>query len=147
MNRTIKRRPPGCAPTASLAALLRACVLATVSIAACASATPEDVGGEPQPARVRAALATMVVDNRTVEALAIYYRLTAPPATEVRVGHAPARATARMAPVPAGEALILIARTTAGAELVMPPRTFALDDDWVWEIAADARFITRDGRP
>jgi hypothetical protein len=50
-----------------------------------------------------------------------------------------------MAPVPAGEALILIARTPTGTELLLPPRTFQLGDHWVWPIPADARFRRPDG--
>jgi hypothetical protein len=111
-----------------------------VLLVACASAG-SDTAGDPQPTRSRAALATMSVDNRTTESLGIYYRLTAPPATEVRVGLVGAGAFAEMAPVPAGEALILFARTPAGAELLLPPRTFTLGSHWVWQIPADARFV------
>lgn len=111
-----------------------------VLLVACASAGAV-ADDDPQPTRSRAALATMSVDNRTMESLGIYYRLTAPPATEVRVGLVGAGALAEMAPVPAGEALILVARTPAGAELLLPPRTFELASHWVWRIPADARFV------
>jgi hypothetical protein len=46
-----------------------------------------------------------------------------------------------MAPVPAGEPLILSARTASGAELTLPPRTFAIDGTWTWRIERTARFV------
>ncbi|MGH7447550.1 MAG: hypothetical protein ACRELT_08315, partial [Longimicrobiales bacterium] len=94
---------------------------------------------DPDPERARAALATLHVDNRTRDRLAIAYRL-AGHTGEVGIGHVDAAAHAEMAPVPAGEPLILIARTPAGAELVLPPRTFVIDGTWTWLIPRDARF-------
>jgi hypothetical protein len=46
-----------------------------------------------------------------------------------------------MAPVPAGEPLVLIARTADGAELALPPRTLAIDGSWTWLIERSARFL------
>ena len=43
-------------------------------------------------------------------------------------------------PLPAGEPIILLARTNDGRELVLAARSFPLDDEWVWEIANTAVF-------
>jgi hypothetical protein len=52
-------------------------------------------------------------------------------------------ASAALAPVPAGELIVLTARTDAGGELVLPPRTFAIDAEWTWEIPAGTPFGAR----
>jgi hypothetical protein len=111
--------------------------------AAC-STMPESSVSDPQPARARAALATFTVENHYREQLTIFYRFASAPGAETGVGQVPAHTTAAMAPVPAGEPLILIARTPAGTQLVLPQRTFAIDDHWTWRIDADARFIRPD---
>jgi hypothetical protein len=115
-----------------------------VLFTACAtSAAPPDER-EPQPTRVRTALAGLSIDNRTTRQLRIFYRLTRPPATETGVGTVEAQSRAEMAPVPAGEPLVLIARTAAGMEYVLPPRTLRLDEHWVWTIPAGVRFSPPD---
>ena len=99
---------------------------------------------EAEPARARAALAIVRVDNRTAERLMIAYRLTGAASSEVGIGRVEPRDSAELAPVPAGEPIIFIARTTAGAELVLPARSLELDGTWVWVIPADARFVRGD---
>lgn len=120
--------------------------LVLLALGACAGTPePRPPQREPEPARARAALATVHVDNRSAERLVIAYRLTGRTRAEVGIGRVDARATAELAPVPAGEPLILIARTAAGGELVLPPRTFEIDGDWTWLIPPDVRFSGKAG--
>jgi hypothetical protein len=125
-------RPLGSAVLAS-AALIAA-------LSACANATEAAPPREPEPARARAALATLHVDNRTAHRLTILYRISSRGPAEVAVGHVAPQAAAVLAPVPAGETLVILARTAAGAELALPPRTFELDGEWTWLIPAAAVF-------
>jgi hypothetical protein len=119
-------------------------VVCCVSLLACARATERSSVRDPDPTRARAALATLVVDNRSAEPLSVLYRLAGQAGTAVAVGQVRARSVSRMAPVPAGEPLVLLARTSAGLELVLPPRSFTIDGLWTWVVPADARF-TRPG--
>ncbi|HEX6133236.1 MAG TPA: hypothetical protein VFZ24_04605 [Longimicrobiales bacterium] len=119
---------------------LSAATAALVLIAACAT-TVSPPPREPDPERARAALATLVIRNETAHRLEILYRTVGGGEAMVGVGHVDARATAEMAPVPAAEPLILVARTTAGTELALPPRTFTIDGTWTWLIPPDARFV------
>lgn len=98
---------------------------------------------DPDPERARAALATLRVDNHTAERVTIFYR-HAGRTGEVGVGHVDGGDAADMAPVPAGEPLILVARTAAGAELILAPRTFVIDRAWTWRIERGSRFIHPD---
>ncbi|HUF49900.1 MAG TPA: hypothetical protein VMN60_03645 [Longimicrobiales bacterium] len=123
-------------PSAVLSLLVAAC--------ACAGAPSPAPPREPEPARARAALATVLVDNRSAESLIVSYRLTGRTSSEVGIGRVAARAVAELAPVPAGEPLILTARTSGGAGLTLPARTFAIDSAWVWLIPEDARFVRSD---
>lgn len=120
-----------------------ACVLfiATAAVAGCATAAPPPApADDPGTIRARAALASLSVDNRFDEPLSILYRLTSRPASATGIGVAGPESLSAMAPVPAGEPIVLIARTATGAELVLPPRTLPLDGHWTWTISADARF-------
>jgi hypothetical protein len=119
-------------------------VLSSLLLAACASAPARPPPRDPDSTRARAALATLIVDNRSIERLTVVYRFAARGGAEVAVGQSPARAVMQMAPVPAGEPLVLIARTDAGRELVLPPRTFTIDGLWTWVVPADTRFTTPD---
>jgi hypothetical protein len=111
----------------------------------CAVACSRVVQRAPQrdaePARARAALAVVRVDNRSAERLVIAYRLTGAGSSEVGIGRVEPRDSVELAPVPAGEPIILIARTGAGAELVLPARSLVIDSTWTWLIPADARFV------
>jgi hypothetical protein len=89
-------------------------------------------------ARHRAALASLVVINRTDSTLNIAYRMAPPQAQEVGLGTVAAGARARVAPVPAGEPIVLVARRADGAEFALPPRSYPLDAEWIWEIPANA---------
>lgn len=114
--------------------------LCALGLAACATASSAPPAAPPDAARARAALAAVTVDNRTDERLAILYRLTIRPATEITVGAVPPASVVDTAPVPAGEPLILLARTAQGRELALPPRSLAVGAAWTWTIPADARF-------
>lgn len=91
-------------------------------------------------ARHRAALAQLVVVNRTDQLLTIAYRMTTPQGQEVVLGSVAAGARGRVAPVPAGEPIVLLARRADGAELTLPARSYPLDAEWIWEIPTDAAF-------
>jgi len=90
-----------------------------------------------------AALSTLIVNNRTPFALQVGYRGSAPPVREVVLGEVAAGARVRLAPIPAGEPILLIARKSDGAELSLPARSYPINDEWVWEIHADAPFLKR----
>ena len=113
--------------------------VAAMLIAACAGSragleTPSD------SARHRAALASVAVVNHTDFPLAIAFRTAAPPLQEVVIGRIRAGERATMAPVPAGEPIILVARRDDGAEYQVPPRSLALDVEFVWDIPKEAVF-------
>ncbi|HUE76560.1 MAG TPA: hypothetical protein VMM83_01335 [Longimicrobiales bacterium] len=80
-----------------------------------------------------AALARVVVDNRTELRLDISFRYAAEDGGEVGVGTAPPRARMEMAPVPADEPIILTARSS-GFERRLGPRSFEIDELWVWVV-------------
>ena len=120
--------------------LLAACLLA-----ACTSgrgAVPMDAPSEA--ARHRAALATVVIANATEAPLTIAFQSAIPPLQEVTIGRAAGGARARMAPVPAGEPIILIARRLDGSELRLGARSFPPDAEWTWEISQAATFTIPD---
>lgn len=108
-------------------------------------------GGTPPPEAVRpadagrgAALASVTVENRTTRRLAIAFRPAASAGAEVVVGRLGPERSMRMAPVPADEPLVLIARDETGAALTLDPRTFEVDGEWRWLIEADSRFSAAD---
>lgn len=109
-------------------------------LAACASTPDAALSGEPEPARARAALATVYVENRTGERLTVAYRITARAGSEVVVGTVDGRDLVELAPLPAGEPVVLVARTADGGQLSLPPRSFAMGTAWTWLIDADSRF-------
>ncbi|MBI4544925.1 MAG: hypothetical protein HY703_07015 [Gemmatimonadetes bacterium] len=113
-------------------------LLLAAALAACASAGAGGPAGSPGEGR--AALARITVENHTEHRLSIAFRPAAPPGAEVVVGVVEPNATATVAPVPAGEPIILLARSREGGELRLAPRSFDLDAYWVWVIPADARF-------
>ena len=113
------------------------CLLAV----ACGSAGPRRAPDTPvEAARHRAALATVSVSNSTLTPLTIAYRSAAPPVQEVVIGRVAGGEKNRLAPVPAGEPIILIARRADGTELSLAPRSFQLDGEWTWEIPHNATF-------
>lgn len=103
--------------------------------------------GEARPtvpdeeARQRAALVTLVVDNRTSHELTIGYRTPNPPIQQVTIGSIAAAARRAIAPIPGGEPLVLIARRDDGAAFTLPARSFPLEGEWVWSIPVTAEFV------
>jgi hypothetical protein len=118
---------------------LRVVILALLT-AACATAPPSAQPRDPEPARARAALSIVFVENRTEERLSISYRIAARTGSEITVGAVEPDSVARLAPLPAGEPLVLIARTQDGRQHTLEPRSFALGTEWIWLIDATARF-------
>lgn len=111
---------------------------AVLLIASLGTATAGCLGGREDPrgelaGERRAALARLVVDNLTDFELDISFRYTAEPGGEVGVGSVPAAARMELAPVPADEPIILIARAE-GFERRLPPRSFEIDELWVWAV-------------
>lgn len=107
---------------------------ALVALGGCFGTRIEPTGG--LPGERRAALATVLVENRTTEALAIsflYAAETGGSGGEIGVGTAPPGARTRMAPVPAAEPIVLIARG-GRAEHRLPPRTLEVDEVWTWVV-------------
>jgi hypothetical protein len=115
-------------------------MLLLAPLAACTSPRAAVPSRDPDPLRARAALATVHVDNRTAERVTILYRHAIRTGAAVAIGDVAPSSRAELAPVPAGEPLVLVARTTAGAELTLPARSFDIDSHWTWLIPADARF-------
>jgi hypothetical protein len=118
-------------------------------LAGCAAAPPPaappaapSAPGPAEAARHRAALATLHVENRTAHRITISFRPATPPGGAVGVGVVGGGTSALMAPVPAGESIFLTARTATGGWLEIGPRTFDVDEAWVWTVPADARFET-----
>jgi hypothetical protein len=118
-------------------------LLSLMLVAACSAPPEPSPPRAPEPLRARAALATLNVENATPHRLAVLYRFAVRGDAEVEVGQVPALARAELAPVPAGEPLVLIARTAAGAQLELPARSFDIDGEWTWRIPARARFVPR----
>jgi hypothetical protein len=109
----------------------------------CAARQP-DPATPSEAARHRAALATMSVVNETALALDIAFRTAVPPIQETVIGRVAANARAKMAPVPAGEPLVMVARRADGAEYQGKVQSFPLDGAVVWSIPKSATFLLRD---
>lgn len=83
-----------------------------------------------------AALARLVVDNRTELRLEIAFRYAVEPGGEVGVGAVAPGSRVEVAPIPAAEPIILIAR--AGTfERRLDPRSFEVDELWVWVVRSE----------
>ncbi len=99
-----------------------------------APTVPED------EARHRAALTNLIVLNRTTSSLTILFRAATPPLQEVTLGTVRPGFRQAVAPIPAGEPIILIARTADGAEFTVEARSYPLDADFTWDIPAGTVF-------
>lgn len=116
-----------------------------VFAAACAgSSEPPQQPGPIDPALdgPGAALSGLTVENGTGYELTIAYQYSTGPTTEFAVGEIEARATAEMAPIPADEPIVLVARRADGPEFRLDPQSFPAGDAWHWSIPADAVFRT-----
>jgi hypothetical protein len=93
-----------------------------------------------EAARHRAALATVTVENETSLMLEIAFRNAVPPVQEIVIGRTAPGARVPMAPVPAGEPIVLVARRNDGAEYHARIQSFPLDGAVVWSIPKNAIF-------
>jgi hypothetical protein len=119
--------------------------LAAGFVAACGAAKGMMRGpSDPDELRHRAALAVVIVENRTGRELRIGFRLSTPPGGAVVIGQVGAGAVATMAPIPAGEPLVLLAIGPEAERFELPPRSFDMDARWTWVIPADAPFVRTD---
>jgi hypothetical protein len=120
-------------------------LIAVLLLGGCAARTSPELeapASSSEAARHRAALARVVVANETNLPLTIAFRTATPPLQEVVIGRVASSARTRMAPIPAGEPIILVARREDGAEFQMQARSFSLDAEFVWVIPKDATFQT-----
>ena len=115
--------------------------MVTSALAGCASARPSVPMDAPsEEARHRAALAVVIIANATDEPLTVAFQSATPPLQEVTIGRVAPAGRSRMAPVPAGEPIILIARRADGSELKLSARSFEPDAEWTWEIQQGTTF-------
>jgi hypothetical protein len=121
-----------------------AVLLCAIPMTACTLGRGADAGTPSEAARHRAALASVSVINETEIALDIAFRTAVPPIQETVIGRVAANARAAMAPVPAGEPLIMVARRADGAEYQGKVQSFPLDGVVVWSIPRTATFLLRD---
>jgi hypothetical protein len=91
--------------------------------------------------RHRAALASISVANETSLLLEIAFRTAVPPLQEIVIGRVAPGSKVALAPVPAGEPIIMIARRDDGAEYQSKIQSFPLDGTVVWSIPKNATFV------
>lgn len=126
---------------------MRFALLFCLLLSACALQRGTTTVDSPsEAARHRAALATVVVDNATSSALRISFRNATPPVQEITIGTAAPGVRSAMAPVPAGEPIILMARKPDGSQLVLDAQSLPLDAEWTWQIKTDAIFVKPSGQ-
>ena len=110
------------------------------ALQACASVVRAPVDSPSEAARHKAALATVVVFNATTSDLTIAFRSASQSNQEIVIGRVGGGEKRSMAPVPAGEPIILIARTSDRSEFRLAAQSLPLDAEWVWQIPTDTRF-------
>lgn len=108
-----------------------ALVLVAALVPGCAA---RDEPPDPDPGGPRAALALVEADNRTADTLVIAFRPAAGAGNEVVIGRAPPGERVLLAPVPAAEPIILSAHAAGRARILLPARSFVVDERWVWTI-------------
>lgn len=96
--------------------------------------------------RHRAALASVTVVNETDLPLDIAFRTANPPVQEIVIGRVRPGQRAEMAPIPAGEPIIFVARRQDGAEFAARIQSFPLDGAVVWNIPRNAIFAVPEPR-
>ncbi len=116
------------------------------AVGACA-VSPATLPEAPRDvATSRAALATLVVDNRTERRLTIGYDYLESGGGHVVIGHVAAEAVDTMPPIPAREPIVLFARDDAGALLRDTPRAIEIDSTFTWVIERRASFVPAERR-
>lgn len=123
-------------------------VLAAVLVLVCAAcaARSEPPQGPDEMSRHRAALASVSVVNETDLELEIAFRTANPPVQQVVIGRVGAQQRAQMAPIPAGEPIIFVARRSDGAEFQSRIQSFPVDGAVVWSIPKNATFAVPETR-
>lgn len=121
-------------------------IVTIIGLFAATACAPRGQPPEPAPeaARHRAALASVSVDNQTSALLEIAFRTAVPPIQETVIGRVAPGSRAAMAPVPAGEPLILVARREDGAEYQAKVQSFPIDGTVEWSIPRNATFLARE---
>lgn len=119
--------------------------IALLMTTSCAARAPEPAAAS-EPGRHRAALASVTVVNETGLALEIAFRTANPPVQEIVIGRVSAGNRAPMAPVPAGEPIMFVARRQDGAEYQARIQSFPLDGAVVWNIPKNATFVIPEPR-
>ena len=115
--------------------------LVALLLAAGCRVAPASLPEAPHDAATsRAALATVVVDNRTTRVLAIGYQYLESGGGTVVIGRVGRERFDTIPPVPAREPIRLFARDSSGAELRTAPTSLELDAMFVWLITTDAVF-------
>ncbi len=138
-----RSRAPRGAPSVSPWSVVRAVAppLCLCLLWACGRASGPGPGEPGQEAeRHRAALATITVQNASAHHLRIAFWPAVGPGGQVVVGTVGPDSTGTLAPIPAGEPLVLAALAEDSTRLVLPPRSFELGQRWTWRIPADAPF-------
>lgn len=114
-------------------------MLAAACVACFRTAAPPEPPAS-ETARFGAALAYVTVENRTDHRIAVLFRPATGAGGEVGVGRVDPGDVADLAPVPANEAILLIARVTGLGDYGLPARSFDLGERWRWVIPEDATF-------
>jgi hypothetical protein len=120
-------------------------LLTMAVLAGCAAKQPRN-DAPAEAARHRAALAKVTVVNETSLLLEIAFRSAVPPVQEIVIGRVAPGSKVDMAPVPAGEPVILVARRDDGAEYHARIQSFPLDGAVVWNIPKNAIFTVMERR-
>lgn len=114
--------------------------VALASATACA-VSPATLPEAPRDAASsRAALATLIVDNRSQRRLTVGYDYLESGGGHVVIGRVEPETIDTMPPMPAREPIVLFARDEAGALLQDAPRAIDIDSTFTWVIARDAPF-------
>lgn len=122
---------------------MRTMLLLALCMTGCAARAPRN-DAPAEAARHRAALASVTVVNETSLLLEIAFRSAVPPVQEIVIGRAAPGSRVAMAPVPAGEPILLVARRDDGAEYQARIQSFPLDGAVVWNIPRTATFRVTD---
>jgi hypothetical protein len=119
--------------------------IALLLLAGCAARSEPPLEAD-ELGRHRAALASVTVVNETDLPLQIAFRTANPPIQEVVIGRVLPGQRAEMAPIPAGEPIIFVARRSDGAEFQARIQSFPLDGAVVWNIPKNATFAVPETR-
>jgi hypothetical protein len=112
---------------------LRPALLAGLAGLALACAQPPPPPAAELAPERRVPLARLVVENRTAYPMTVSLRYALDPSGEIVVGRVDSGGVVEMAPVPAAEPVLLLARGN-GLRARSGPHTFQIDEVWTWRI-------------